>query len=152
MISLLTFLAMLVGFGALLFGGQILVTAPFLWIDIGFMIYCRRRAVILRTAACVLAIWFAAAVAFPFGNGAIIGFFLAVFLAPWPAKKWASAASFRADSEETRSAAADIRNLKLEREGAADRVSASKHWPGYIIDSERARLASVYQLPATFRA
>lgn len=150
MIKLITFLAMIITL-AILFGGIcLLIGAPFQWLAIGFMSYCRPRLVLSRAILCFMAIWFVAVLALRQGDGAMIGMLLAIFLAPWPARLWANRDAFRADDEEKRAAAADIRNLKLEAEGSRVRVNAGKPWREYVTDSARADLVSVYQLPATF--
>lgn len=112
MINLLAFLAALVTFAALIFGLIVLVCAPFHWLAIAFMSYCRPRLVLARAAICFMTIWIFAVVALPVGAGFSIGMLLAIFLAPWPARVWANHAAFRADDSEQRSAAADIRNMK----------------------------------------
>lgn len=150
MTNLFSFIGMFLVVGVSSFALFLLTTAPFYWLSIAFMIYCRPRSVIPRAAGLFVAIWLAATLVLPLGEGGIIGFYLALFFTPWPAKHWASTAAFRADSASTRAAAAEIHNLKLEREGTARRVSPDKHWRDYIMDSERARLASIYQLPAMF--
>ncbi|PAL19257.1 hypothetical protein [Sphingopyxis sp. GW247-27LB] len=150
MIKLLAFLAALITFAALIFGLTVLICAPFHWLAIAFMSYCRPRLVLARAAICFMTIWLLAIIALPPGTGALIGMLLAIFLTPWPARVWANHAAFRADDSEQRSAAADIRNMNWEREGSRLRVTADKPWREYITDSERARLISTYQLPASF--
>lgn len=150
MIKLITFFAMILVSAILLGGLSLLVCAPFQWLAIGFMAYCRPRLVLGRAILCFMAIWLAAVIVLPLGNGAVVGMLLAIFLAPWPARLWAIRAAYRADDAEERAAAAEIRNLKLEGEGARVRVSVEKPWRDYITDSERARLVSSYQLPASF--
>ena len=150
MIKLITFLAMIVALATLLGGLILLICAPFQWLAIGFMSYCRPRIVLGRAALCFMTIWIAAVLALPLGNGAVIGMLLAIFLAPWPARLWANRAAYRADDADAHAAAADIRNLKLEAEGSRLRVRAERPWREYITDSERARLVSSYQLPASF--
>jgi hypothetical protein len=150
MIKLLAFLAALITFAALIFGLTVLICAPFHWLAIAFMSYCRPRLVLARAAICFMTIWLLAVIALPPGTGALIGMLLAIFLTPWPARVWANHAAFRADDSEQRAAAADIRNMKWEREGSRLRVTTDKPWREYITDSERARLVSTYQLPASF--
>lgn len=148
--KLLTFLALLIFLTVGIFGIFLLISAPFHWLAIAFMSYCRPRLVLGRAAICFMAIWLIAVIALPPGTGAVIGILLAIFLAPWPARLWANHDAFRADGPETRTAAADIRNLRLEGEGSRVRVTTEKPWREYITDSERARLVSIYQLPASF--
>lgn len=150
MIKLLAFLAAIVGLAVILFGLSVLICAPFHWLAIAFMSYCRPRLVLGRTAICFMAIWILAVVALPVGTGFSIGMLLGIFLAPWPSRIWANRAAFRADDANQRAAAADIRNTKWESEGSRLRVTADKPWREYITDSERARLVSIYQLPASF--
>ena len=150
MIKLLAFLAALITFAALIFGLTVLICAPFHWLAIAFMTYCRPRLVLARAAICFMTIWLLAVIALPPGTGALIGMLLAIFLTPWPARVWANHAAFRADDSAQRAAAADIRNMKWEREGSRLRVTTDKPWREYITDSERARLVSTYQLPASF--
>jgi hypothetical protein len=150
MIKLLTFLTAIVALAVVLFGLTILICAPFQWLAIAFMSYCRPRLVLGRATICFMAIWILAVVALPIGAGFAIGMLLAIFVTPWPARLWIVRAAFRADNPERRAAAADIRNMKWEREGSRLRVSADKPWRDYISDSERARLVSIYQLPASF--
>ncbi|QUM74630.1 hypothetical protein [Sphingopyxis granuli] len=150
MIKLLSFLALLIFLAVGIFGIFLLISAPFHWLAIAFMGYCRPRLVLGRAALSFMVIWLIAVIALPPGAGALIGMLLAIFLAPWPARLWANHDAFRADGPETRAASADIRNLKLEGEGSRVRVTAEKPWREYITDSERARLVSIYQLPASF--
>ena len=150
MIKLFIFLASLVALGAILFWLAVLICAPFHWLAIAFMGYCRPRLVLGRAAICFMAIWVVTVMALPIGNGANIGMLLAIFLTPWPARIWANRAAFRADDVEQRVAAADIRNIRWESEGSRLRVTADKPWREYIADSERARLVSIYVLPASF--
>lgn len=150
MIKLLAFLASLVALAVIIFGITVLICAPFHWLAIGFMSYCRPRLVLGRTAICFMAIWILTVIALPVGTGTEIGMLLAIFLAPWPARIWANRAAFRADNVEQRVAAADIRNMRWESEGSRLRVKADKPWREYIADSERARLVSIYVLPASF--
>ena len=146
LIFAVTIVTILIGFGALF----LLVSAPFAWLAIGFMSYCRPRLVLGRAALCFIAIWLITVIALPVGNGTFIGILLAVFLAPWPARLWANRAAFRADDSDQRTAAADSRNTKCESEGSRRRVTADKPWPEYMADSDRARLVSLYQLPTSF--
>ena len=150
MIKLFIFLASLVGLGIILFGVTVLICAPFNWLAIAFMGYCRPRLVLVRAAICFMAIWVTAVMALPIGHGTNIGMLLAIFLTPWPARIWANRAAFRADDGEQRAAAAEIRNLRWESEGSRLRVTADKPWREYITDSERARMVAIYQLPASF--
>lgn len=148
MIKLLTFLAVLIAGALLFFGLCVLICAPFHWLAIAFMSYCRPRLVLGRAAMCFMVIWLISVISLPPGTGAIIGMLLAIFLTPWPSRIWANHAAFRADDPERRAAAADIRNMKWEQEGSRLRATADKPWREYITDSERARLVSLYQLPA----
>lgn len=150
MIKLMLSMAALMVGVVLLFGICVIITAPFHWLAIAFMSYCRPRLVLGRTAICFMAIWVLTVIVLPLGTGAVIGMLLAIFLTPWPARIWANHAAFRADDPEQRAAAVDVRNMRLEREGSRLRVTADKPWREYIPDSERARLVSVYQLPASF--
>jgi hypothetical protein len=150
LIKLLAFLASLVALAVALFGLTLLICAPFHWLAIGFMSYCRPRLVLGRTAICFMAIWVTAVMALPGGTGTVIGMLLAIFLTPWPARIWANRAAFQADGAEQRVAAADIRNIRWESEGSRLRVTADKPWREYITDSERARMVATYQLPASF--
>lgn len=150
MIKLLAFFATILALATVVFGLSLLICAPFHWLAVAFMSYCRPRLVLGRTAICFMTIWVLAVMALPSGTGAIIGMLLAIFLTPWPVQIWANHAAFHADDHEQRAAAADIRNMKWEREGSRLRVTADKHWREYITDSERARLVSIYQLPASF--
>lgn len=150
MIKLITFLAILIAGAVVFFGLCVIISAPFHWLAIAFMSYCRPRLVLGRTAICFMAIWVLTVIVLPLGTGAVIGMLLAIFLTPWPARIWTNHAAFRADDPEQRAAAVDVRNMRLEREGSRLRVTANKPWREYIPDSERARLVSVYQLPASF--
>lgn len=150
MIKLLAFLTLLILFAVGIFGIFLLISAPFHWLAIAFMSYCRPRLVLARAAICFMVIWLIAVITLPPGTGAVIGMLFAIFLAPWPARLWATGAAFRADDSDQRAAAADVRNMRLEAEGSRIRVTADKPWHEYITDSERARLVSVYQLPASF--
>lgn len=150
MIKLITFLAILIAGAAVFFGLCVIISAPFHWLAIAFMSYCRPRLVLGCTAICFMAIWVLTVIVLPLGTGAVIGMLLAIFLTPWPARIWTNHAAFRADDPEQRAAAVDVRNMRLEREGSRLRVTANKPWREYIPDSERARLVSVYQLPASF--
>lgn len=150
MIKLLTFLALLILLTVGVSGIFLLISAPFHWLAIAFMSYCRPRFVLARAAICFMVIWLIAVIALPPGTGAVIGMLLAIFLAPWPARLWATGAAFHADDPEQRAAAADVRNMRLEGEGSRIRVNVDKPWREYITDRERARLMSVYQLPASF--
>lgn len=150
MIKLLVFLALLILFAGGIFGVFLLISAPFHWLAIAFMSYCRPRLVLTRAATCFMAIWLIAVITLPPGTGAVIGMLLAIFLAPWPSRLWATGAAFHADDSDQRTAAADVRNMRLEGEGSRIRVNADKPWRDYITDSERARLVSIYQLPASF--
>lgn len=146
LIFAVTIIVLVVALGALF----LLITAPFAWLAIAFMSYCRAGLVLARALLCFMAIWLLAVVALPAAHGTFIGMLLAVFLAPWPARLWANRAAFESDDIDRRVAAAETRNFKLESEGSRRRVSAEKPWPEYIADSERARLVSVYQLPTSF--
>lgn len=149
MTKLLFFAVTIVALVIALSGLFLMVSAPFAWLAIGFMSYCRPRLVLGRAALCFMAIWLVTVIALPVGNGTFIGMLLAVFLAPWPALLWANRDAFSADDIDQRIAAADARNVKWESEGSRRRVTADKPWPEYITDSERARLVSVYQLPTS---
>ena len=150
MIKLLAFFTFLITSAVGLLGLLVLISAPFHWLAIAFMSCCRPRLVLARAVICFMAIWLIAVIALPPVTGTVIGMLLAIFLAPWPARLWATGAAFHADDAEQRAAAADIRNIRLESEGSRLRVTVAKPWREYITDSERARLVSVYQLPASF--
>ena len=148
MIKLLTFIAMVLGMAILIGIGLIIMTAPFAWMGIAFMAYCRPCAVLARAAICFLAVWIVAVLLLPAGNGAVMGMLLAIFVAPVPARCWASWAVFRADEPSRREMAAQVRNRDLERNGSGKRVSADKRWRGYVIDAERAERRGAYALPS----
>lgn len=150
MIKLLFFVASIFALAVALGSVFLLISAPFHWLAIGFMSYCRPRLVLGRATICFMAAWLIAAIILPAGTGTHIGILLAVFLTPWPARLWATSAAFRADDPDQRAAAAEVRNIRLESEGSQVRHTANKAWREYITDSERARLISIYQLPASF--
>jgi len=146
LLSLLVVLVLLAILGAVLL---IIVAAPFAWMAIAFMAYCRPRVVLSRVTTCFFLIWVVSVLLLPVGNGALIGMLLAIFLAPAPGRWWASSAAFHADDLSRREAAVQVRNLQLEREGTMRRVSAARRWRDYLIDAERAQRGAAYLLPLT---
>ena len=148
MIKILSLAVMIAAMIAILLTGWILLSAPFHWLSLGFMAYCRPRLVLLRTAIVFFAIWTLVVLLLPLGEGSVIGMLLAIVLTPWLAKAWASTAAFRRDTPEMREAAAATRNETVERQGDGQRVKASKRWRNYIIDAERARRTAAYELPS----
>lgn len=142
--KLIAIAALLVLFAAALAGTALLVSGPFLWMDVLFLCRCRSRLAIVRLGAVMLAIWIPLALFLPLGEGTILGFLMALFLAPWPARRWILASAWARDDSATRQAAMALRQGINRRAGIDRTIGPDRPWPEYMHDVVRSDPAVRY--------
>lgn len=135
---------LLVLIGAALAAAALVLSAPFFWMDVLFLCRCRPRLSIVRVCSVMFAIWIPLALVLPLGEGTILGFLMALFLAPWPARRWILVSAWARDDKATRQAALALRQGINRRAGIDRIVGPDRPWPEYMHDVVRANLAVRY--------
>lgn len=135
---------LLVLIAAGLAAAALVLTAPFFWMDVLFLCRCRPRLAIMRVGAVMFAIWIPLALFLPLGEGTILGFLMALFLAPWPSRRWILVSAWRRDDNATRQAAMALRQGINRRAGIDRLVGPDRPWPEYMHDVVRSDLAVRY--------
>lgn len=142
--KLLGIATLLVLLAAAMAAAVLLVSGPFFWMDVLFLCRCRPRLAIVRLGSVMLAIWIPLALFLPLGEGTNLSFLVALFLAPWPARRWITASAWARDSNVTRQAAMALRQGINRRAGIDQTIAPQRPWPQYMHDVVRSDLAARY--------